>query len=174
VAYFNTPDARMPQVVVSDYNMPGLNGIEMVKTLKNKGISFPFILLSGHLNKDNVILAVEAGAYRLLEKPIKIDLLLAVVDQLLIEHDIVNVRRDIRSLMTQLRELYTGIRLIMDQYIPEDVQNKMVVDAPGGVIKKKMSFDDLLSDLESRLDMLLTSEKLLTEMKSNSNRPEKP
>lgn len=156
-----------PDLLVTDLKMPALTGLEMVKQAQKKGFHFPFILLSGYLDKDAAIEAMDAGAFRLLEKPTDSDVLLATVDQLLLEHQIINVRKEIRSLTEQLRELYSGIRMIMQQYIPEDVLNRLIVEAPDGTVKKKMSFEDVLEQLEHRLEKLLKSEKVLTEMKAN-------
>lgn len=157
-------------VMITDLKMPGMDGIEMIKRAQKKGLFFPFILLSGFLDKKSVLEAVDVGAYRLLEKPASHGELMAAVDQLLIEHDIIKVRNQIREITSQLRELYTGIRMIMTQYIPEDVIDRLVIDAPGGRVQSKMSFEQLLGFLEKRLDQLLNSEKILIEMRANKMR----
>lgn len=159
-----------PALVITDLKMPSLDGLEMVRRAQKKSVYFPFILLSGFLNKQTAIEAIDIGAYRLLEKPTEFDVLSAAIDQLLIEHDIQQVRDEIRRITSQLRELYSSLRLVLGQYIPEEIIQRLVVDAPNGKVKAKMSFEDLLEALETRLDTLLESEKMMNEMRHNKTR----
>lgn len=160
-------DFETPDILITDLKMPQMDGVEMIRNAQKKDHYFPFILLSGYLDKQAVINAVDAGAFRLLEKPTDYNLLLSTIDSLLIEHDIIKVRKEIRELTSQLREIYTGLRLLLDQYIPPEILERMVVDAPGGHVKKKMGFDELLGHLENRLEKLLESEKIMNEMRAN-------
>ncbi len=50
------------EVIVSDYDMPDLDGISFLKQLKEEGNKIPFILLTGRGNEDIVIEALNAGA----------------------------------------------------------------------------------------------------------------
>lgn len=170
IKYFEQPSPVIPDLVITDLKMPKIDGLQMIKSVQNHQIFFPFILLSGHLDKDSVMEAVEAGVFRLLEKPTSYDTLIETIDQLLVEHESYKVRKEIRAITSQLRELYTSIRMIMTQYIPEDIIERLVVDAPGGSVKAKMSFENLLENLESRLERLLESEKVIDEMRSNKAR----
>lgn len=165
------PNYKAPHLVITDLNMPGIDGIKMVQQAQEKNHHFPVILLSGFLNKEAVMAAVDIGVYRLLEKPTAIGTLKAAIDQLLIEHDVFMVRREIRQITSQLRELYSTIRVAVLPYIPQDVLNRMVLDAPAtGAPSKKMSFDELLEAMESRLDQLLRLETVLTELRERKYR----
>jgi FixJ family two-component response regulator len=160
-------DFQAPDLVVTDLKMPSIDGLEMIRRAQKKGHYFPFILLSGFLNKKSAIEAVETGVYRLLEKPVEFATLTATIEQLLLEHEVRKVRTEIRAITSQLRELYSGIRLALSQYLPEDLIDRTIVEAtPDGSIKTQMSFDQLLENLESRLD----SEKILNELRYNKMR----
>jgi FixJ family two-component response regulator len=37
--------------LITDYNMPGMNGLELVSALRRKGVSIPAILVTGDLNR---------------------------------------------------------------------------------------------------------------------------
>jgi YesN/AraC family two-component response regulator len=148
------------------------------KEAQRSGHYFPFILLSGFLDKDVVIQAVDVGVFRLLEKPTEYTLLLHTIDQLMIEHDVYKVRKEIRSLSSQLRELYTGIRLALLQHIPAETLNRIIRPANAkqdnsgktmGIVKDE-SFEELLERLETRLEKLIASEKILDEMRVNKLR----
>ncbi len=155
-------------LVLTDLKMPEMSGLEMIRKAQSANFHFPFILLSGYLDRKAMIEAVDAGVFRLLEKPTEFDVLLATIDQLLMEHEIYQVRKEIRVLTSQLREIYSMIRVVLLQHIPEELIDRLLVDAdPGGNVKAKISFEDLMERLESRLDSLLASEKMITELKTN-------
>ena len=57
-------------LVISDYLMPGLNGIELLARLKETQPWAPRILLTGYADKENAIRAInEVGLFQYLEKP---------------------------------------------------------------------------------------------------------
>jgi DNA-binding NtrC family response regulator len=171
LTYFDSKEALTPDLVITDLKMPKMDGIEMISRAQAKGLRFPFILLSGFLDKKTALKAFDLGAFKVLDKPPDFEQLFATIDQLMVEHDVQNVRLEIRHLTSQLRELYTSLRLIMSQYIPDEIIDRLVVDAPNGKVEKKMSFENLLEVLESRLEKLLTSERVLEEMRLNKLRP---
>lgn len=158
---------KIPSVLITDLKMPKIDGLTLVQKAYAISDSFPVVLLTGFLEKQVMIDAVDIGVYRILEKPIDRNVLASAIDQLLIEHDIYTVRQDIRQITAQLREIYSSIRLVMDQYIPPEIKERFIVDAPEGTITKHQSFDQLLESLENRLETLLNSEKLLTELRLN-------
>lgn len=55
-------------VVISDYDMPIMNGITFLKTIRNKNINTPFILFTG-AEKDKIICqAIENGVSTYIQK----------------------------------------------------------------------------------------------------------
>ncbi len=56
------------RAVVSDYQMPGMDGIEFLKTLKKKGNAIPFILFTGKGREEIAIEALNNGADFYLKK----------------------------------------------------------------------------------------------------------
>lgn len=68
-----------PDVVITDYQMPGMNGMEVLESLRQTKPSLPIIMLTAHGDIALTIKSMQAGAYDYLEKPIKVDELLKIV-----------------------------------------------------------------------------------------------
>jgi PAS domain S-box-containing protein len=50
-------------VVISDYNLPGFDGLMALEMVKKSGIDLPFILISGKVGEETAVAAVLAGAH---------------------------------------------------------------------------------------------------------------
>src|SRR5207247_2908340 len=57
-----------PDVVLMDINLPGMNGVECVRRLKQLAPGTQVIMLTVHQDNENILNALEAGAYRYLLK----------------------------------------------------------------------------------------------------------
>lgn len=74
-----------PDVIILDILMPNLDGI---KTLQIKKViddlkNIPVIILSGNVNKSNMIAAIENGADKVLLKPFNVDELIETINEML-------------------------------------------------------------------------------------------
>lgn len=58
------------QLVLSDIQMPGLNGIELLKELKGRSPDTGIIFITGHGHIDGAVEAIKLGAYDYILKPI--------------------------------------------------------------------------------------------------------
>jgi signal transduction histidine kinase/ligand-binding sensor domain-containing protein/DNA-binding response OmpR family regulator len=76
---------HLPDIIISDIKMEGLNGIDLCRTLKSSPTAshIPIILLTGTLSADLQLEGVEGGADDYITKPFDKDLLLAKVANLL-------------------------------------------------------------------------------------------
>ena len=61
--------------VVSDINMPGLSGIELLRAVRELSLDVPVVLVTDGPALETAVRAVEYGAYRYLTKPVDIDAL---------------------------------------------------------------------------------------------------
>lgn len=63
----------LPDLIITDWDMPEINGIEFMKTLKSLELTkdIPFVVASGvMITSENLKIALEAGAVDFLRKPI--------------------------------------------------------------------------------------------------------
>ena len=56
-------------LVITDINMPGLNGIDFIKIIKNINPDIITLVITGYATTDNLIATLRAGAYNLIPKP---------------------------------------------------------------------------------------------------------
>ena len=66
-------------VIISDIQMPGLDGIEMLRTIRERYLDLPVILMTGHGTLDTAIAALRNRAFDYLSKPVALDELLACI-----------------------------------------------------------------------------------------------
>jgi len=69
-------------MIISDVNMPNMNGLEMVEALKGQGSTIPVIMLTTEGAADLIQRAKEAGAKGWLVKPFQPDQLVAAVSKI--------------------------------------------------------------------------------------------
>ena len=70
-----------PSVMVLDLKMPGMDGIEVLKKVKNAYPSTQVIILTGHGSEDAKAKAEKLGAFAYLEKPVEMDTLMEMLNQ---------------------------------------------------------------------------------------------
>lgn len=93
-------------LIVSDVMMPGMNGFELTKRLKNsfETSHIPIILLTALSTDENVLEGTESGADAYITKPFSLQLLMARILQLLNQREILRQKfgkepQEIRSAM---------------------------------------------------------------------------
>ena len=70
-----------PDLIISDIQMPGMDGIELLRTIRER-MDVPVILVSGHGTFETAVGALRERAYDYLEKPVKLDELQGCIDRL--------------------------------------------------------------------------------------------
>jgi CheY-like chemotaxis protein len=66
---------------IVDYQMPGLNGVELFRKLREIRPEIAGVFLTGHTTIDVVYPAIEAGILRVLSKPADFDELIPLIEQ---------------------------------------------------------------------------------------------
>jgi EAL domain-containing protein (putative c-di-GMP-specific phosphodiesterase class I)/ActR/RegA family two-component response regulator len=72
---------RRFDVVLSDISMPGMNGIQLLRKLRETDLLVPFVLVTGEPAISTAVEAIEYGAFRYLTKPLGPDVLTAIIDK---------------------------------------------------------------------------------------------
>jgi CheY-like chemotaxis protein len=76
---------HLPEVILMDINLPGMNGIQALKILRNdpQTARIPVLAISANAMAHDIRKGLEAGFLRYLTKPIKVDEFLAALDMAL-------------------------------------------------------------------------------------------
>ena len=72
-----------PDLIITDINMPNIDGIELTKQLREQFQSTLPIVIVSAFGGEVVSKAIEAGANGAIQKPLHIDSLLTLVEQIL-------------------------------------------------------------------------------------------
>ncbi len=65
----------LPQIVISDIKMPGMDGIELLRRIKQESPDTEFIMITGHGDMDLAIVSFQGQAADFITKPINVDVL---------------------------------------------------------------------------------------------------
>ena len=69
--------------VVTDYAMPGMDGVELLKAIHERDESLPVILLTAHGSERLAVRAMKTGAYEYVAKPFDVDEMGTVIERAL-------------------------------------------------------------------------------------------
>ncbi|MDD4155841.1 MAG: sigma-54 dependent transcriptional regulator [Candidatus Cloacimonetes bacterium] len=89
-------------VAITDLNLPGINGIETMQQIKNKGITTQFVFITAHGTFSAAVEAMKSGAYNFISKPFDNDELISVIQGAL------NVKQLTDKLKALESQLYSG------------------------------------------------------------------
>jgi DNA-binding NtrC family response regulator len=79
-------DTKSFDVVLIDINLPKLNGVEVLKRLKQKAPQTEVIMITGYGDIKSAVESIKQGARDYITKPFKLDEILALVKQAIREH----------------------------------------------------------------------------------------
>jgi two-component system response regulator FixJ len=103
--------------IITDVKMPGMNGIELLRRLKEREIGLPVIVITGHGDVPLAVEAMKHGAMDFLEKPFDDEVLIASVKAALqsrntaVKHaaEKAELQRRMAALSNREREVMEGL-----------------------------------------------------------------
>jgi FixJ family two-component response regulator len=78
-AFLDFPRVLVPNCLVLDVSLPGLNGLDLQSLVAGERTDMPIIFITGHGDVPMTVQAMKAGAVEFLTKPFNDDVLLAAV-----------------------------------------------------------------------------------------------
>jgi two-component system nitrogen regulation response regulator GlnG len=70
--------SSLPEIIISDIRMPGIDGLELLKEIHSSRPDIPVIITTAHSDLDSAVAAYQGGAFEYLPKPFDLDELVDV------------------------------------------------------------------------------------------------
>jgi DNA-binding NtrC family response regulator len=102
---FAVIDREPVDLMMLDVKMQGKDGLEILADLRDRGVEFPIIMLSGHGTIDTAIQSTRLGAFDFLQKPPDLNRLLISVRNALDRNRLVSQNRTMRRKISQVKEI---------------------------------------------------------------------
>jgi CheY-like chemotaxis protein len=80
--------AREYHAIICDFSMPTMDGLELLRQMKQVRPSTPILLLTGNVQDELIKKASEAGAYDFIRKPVNRDMLILSIKRALEAHEL--------------------------------------------------------------------------------------
>jgi two-component system response regulator FixJ len=117
VELLKSPGELSQGCILLDIRMPGMDGLEVQQALKDKGVTLPVIIMTGHGDVTLAVRAMKAGAIDFIEKPFEKATLLGAIDQGIKRLRDVELGRDLakeaavrlQALTSRERDVITGL-----------------------------------------------------------------
>jgi two-component system nitrogen regulation response regulator NtrX len=113
-----------PQIVLLDIWLPQMDGIEVLKRMKEQYPDTIVIMISGHGTIDTAVKTIKLGAYDFIEKPLSADKLLITISNGL---KVFNLQQENRQLKVTIERKY---EIISVSKAMEDLKKKIAIVAP--------------------------------------------
>jgi two-component system response regulator FixJ len=107
-------DGSQTGCIVSDVRMPGMDGIQLLRRLREMGAKSPVIILTGHADVALAVEAMKAGAVDFLEKPFPDEVLLAAIQSALSHRQNTRSTGDVDQIRVRLASLTPREREVLD------------------------------------------------------------
>lgn len=99
-------------VIIADIQMPGMDGIELLKTVRRDFPGTDVVIMTAHASRYSFIDVVEAGAVDYITKPFSVEELKAKIERVLRER---KAFRELKKKTMQLEDAYTEILALKDE-----------------------------------------------------------
>jgi FixJ family two-component response regulator len=151
--FIQRPRDLAPSCLILDFSLPGLNGLELQKTVAAERHEMPIIFITGHGDIPITVQAMKAGAVEFLTKPFsEVVLLSAVRNALARSAALLGRDAEVQVLKSRFNQLTTREREVM-RLVVAGLPNKQIgselgiseitVKAHRGSLMRKMTADSL-------------------------------
>jgi two-component system response regulator FixJ len=112
--------------IISDVRMPGMDGVELLRTLKAMNCLLPVIVITGHADVTVAVQAMKSGAADFIQKPFESELILRLVRACLEDHDeLVDASAKRDRVLRRIDSLTSRERQVLDMII-QGASNKVI------------------------------------------------
>jgi two-component system nitrogen regulation response regulator NtrX len=110
--------------ILLDIWLPGIDGLETLKQLKDSGSDVPVVMISGHGNIETAVKATKLGAFDFIEKPLSLERVMLTVRNALRQHDLERVNSQLNE------ELQREYEMVGESVAMRALRKQIAVVAP--------------------------------------------
>jgi DNA-binding NtrC family response regulator len=114
-------------LIISDYRMPGLTGLEFLQLIQREGYDVPLIMLTGYASIEHAVSSIKAGAVDYITKPVRPQQLELAVDQAL---QLVRLKRENEALLREVMEFRNERQIVGDSIAIRRIMQTVATAAP--------------------------------------------
>ncbi|MFQ5822629.1 MAG: sigma-54-dependent transcriptional regulator [bacterium] len=117
-----------PDLVLLDIQMPGIDGIETLKRIRENEPRIPVVIMSAHGTIEKAVQCMKLGAYDFITKPFASDRLLVTVNNALMTY---SLKQEVDDLKRELKDRYQFKNIIGQSGVMQEVFRSMekVIDS---------------------------------------------
>jgi two-component system response regulator HydG len=114
-------------LIISDFKMPGLSGLEFLELLRDEGRDIPLIILTGYATIEHAVAAIKAGATDYITKPLQPEQLEHAVSQAL---ELSRLKRENDALRQEVMEIRAERAIVAKSAVMRSVMQTVTTAAP--------------------------------------------
>ncbi|MDX1763942.1 MAG: sigma-54 dependent transcriptional regulator, partial [bacterium] len=117
------PDV-LPDITLLDVWLSGMDGIEVLKKIRERAPEAMVVVMSGHGNIETAVRATKFGAYDFIEKPLSVDKLVIVIQNAIEKRRLEDENRNLRE------KLVEGYEIIGETPVIEELKAQIKIAGP--------------------------------------------
>jgi DNA-binding NtrC family response regulator len=99
-------ETDVPHLVLLDYRMPGLTGLEVAEAMKQRIPAVPIVIITAYAEIDSAVTAMKMGVYDYVTKPVDNNELLFTIQRALEKQDLMEEVTRLRHMLGERASLY--------------------------------------------------------------------
>src|SRR6185437_5303478 len=133
--FLSRPPVLVPNCLVLDVSLPGLNGLDLQKRIASDRVDMPIIFITGYGDVPTTVRAMKAGAVEFLTKPFSDDALLDAIR---------NAIENSANILARAAE----IQVLVDRYeMLSRREREVMALVTTGLLNKQVAFDLGISEI---------------------------
>ncbi|NOQ98340.1 MAG: response regulator [Calditrichae bacterium] len=156
-------DGVVFDLVISDINLPGKSGIDLLKIIGELKENLPVVLLTGLKTLDNAISAVQSGAADYITKPFELKSVQQIVDRILKKQHRIHWKEQIFEHITYIKNSFTFKTSELDPGILSkelaSILNKICFASQAEIGQYELAFTEILVNAQEHGNLELPSQK---------------
>ena len=99
-------DKDVPDLVLLDFRMPGLDGLQVATMMKQRISAVPIVMITAYAEIDSAVKAMKMGVYDYVTKPVDNNDLLFTIKRALEKQDLLHEVEHLRNVLSERASLY--------------------------------------------------------------------